>query len=356
MNKLEKLTRLVADGRHNAFTSMARYAGALYLTFRSSSGHGASDGQITLLRSRDDGETWENLLSPFRSDRNYYEGFLVVFKRRLFMFAGAYDAYRPVQEQLSSTWVSVSDDGFHWSEKQLAGEACWRFWHPLTIDDTMYAARYRLRTRANLQSDGTFPEQDWEVDLAASNDGLQWRKQSEISRNEAGNETELYWDGNCLTAFTRRENCPCTLAIRQSAPPFTSWNSCMDFGECVQGMTVKKCGGRLFMFGRRRESSPDIGTIFYDRRKISVRGYIFMTEHKRWFEYLQLPGALDCAYPDMIELDGQRMLISYYSQHPYQGAGRISGADIFLAVVRSDGEPEICPESTSYLLRQGEKK
>ncbi|NMA20141.1 MAG: exo-alpha-sialidase [Lentisphaerae bacterium] len=342
MSKLEKLTRLVADGRHNAFTSMTRFAGTLYLTYRSSSGHGACDGQIILLRSRDNSETWENLQSPFQLDRNYYEGFLVEFKGRLFMFAGAYDADRPVREQLSSTWVSVSDDGCHWSENQLAGKTHWRFWHPLVIDDTMYVARYRLRTRANLQSDGTFPAEDWEVDLAASNDGLQWRKLSEISRNEAGNETELYWDGNYLTAFIRRENAPCTLGIRQSAPPFTHWDTCMDFGECVQGMRVKKCGGRLFMFGRRRESSPNIGTIYYDRRKISFRSYIFVPEYQRWFDYLQLPGAWDCSYPDMIELDEQRMLVSYYSQHPYQGANNMSSADIFLAVVRSDGEPEIC--------------
>ena len=116
-----------------------------------------------------------------------------------------------------------------------------------------------------------------------------------------------------LTAFIRRENCPCTLAIRQSPPPFTEWEPITDFGECVQGMAVGKCGDRLFMFGRRRESSPDIGTIYYDRAKISVA--LLFPRTRRWFEYLR-SGAHDCSYPKSWNCR-QPMLVSYYSQHEY---------------------------------------
>ena len=75
------------------------------------------------------------------------------------MFAGAYDADRPV-EQLKHLGI-----GQRWLplvRKSAGGKTHWRFWHFLVIDDTMYVARYRLRTRANLQR-RTFPAEDWEV-------------------------------------------------------------------------------------------------------------------------------------------------------------------------------------------------
>ena len=353
LNKLEKLTRLTADGHHNAFTSLARFGDHIYLTYRTSGGHASTDGRVVLLRSPDNGENWVPLPSPFSAGRNYYEGFLVEFNGRLFMYAGAFEADRPVSEQLSSTYVSYSDDGVAWTEPLPAGEPQWRFWHPRAIDGLLYAARYRLTTRQHLQDDGTFPPEDWEVDLVASANGLNWDKVSEISRGDSGNETELHWDGKMLTAFIRRENCPCTLAIRQSPPPFTEWGPITDFGECVQGMAVGKCGDRLFMFGRRRESSPDIGTIYYDRAKISVRGYVFLPDPGRWFEYLRLPGAHDCSYPEILELPGNRMLVSYYSQHEYDNPDINSAADIYLAVIRGDGTPEMNPRTAAMLRKKG---
>lgn len=338
--KLEKLVRLVADGRHNAFTCLARFRGALYLTYRSSDGHAATDGAVELLRSRDEGESWERLSAPFRGDRNYYEGFMVECGGRLYMFAGAYEADRPVKEQLASAYVSVSDDGESWSPVAPAGEPHWRFWHPIEIDGVIFTARYRLASRERLRPDGTFPAEDWTVELVRSTDGVNWDHVSTISRNESGNETALLWDGELLTAFTRRENRPCTMAVRRAAPPFAVWSEVDDFGECVQGAAVKSCDGRHFLFGRRRAASPAIGTIYYDRSKISVRGYLYCPEIDSWADYLSLPGAHDCAYPGLLELGGGRMLVSYYSQHAYENSDINSAADIYLATVRTDGAPE----------------
>jgi hypothetical protein len=353
MEKLEKLTRLVADGRHNAFPALARHRGHLYLTYRASGGHAQSDGGVVLMRSADGGATWERLPAPLPDDRNYYEGFLVEWKGRLLMFCGAFDKDRPVLAQLSSSYVIASEDGIHWTQPVLAGEAQWRFWRPRAVEGRLYAARYRLTTRAHVDAAGVFPPEDWEVDLVVSDDGFHWSKVAELSRNESGNETELHWDGERLTAFIRRENCPATLAIRHAAPPFTEWSAPVDFGACIQGQRAMTCHGRLFLFGRYRAASPAIGTIYYDRREISFRGYLYLPQIQRFLEYIRLPGAQDCTYPDILELPDNRMLIAYYSQHEYPDSTINTPADIFLAIVRTDGEPELAPAVAARLRKEG---
>jgi len=57
--KIEKLRRVVADGSHNAFPGLTRFKGALYLSWRRSSGHAMNDGEIRLKRSFDDGFVWK---------------------------------------------------------------------------------------------------------------------------------------------------------------------------------------------------------------------------------------------------------------------------------------------------------
>ncbi len=351
MDRIEKLTRLVADGRHNAFTSMIQFGKDVFLTYRSSSGHAATDGDIILLHSSDGGENWKERSSPFHGDRNYYEGFLVEFQGRLFMYAGAFERECPVGELLSSTYVSASSDGLNWSVPVPAGCPDWRFWHPLVINDTVFVARYSQTTRKNQRPDGTFPPSNWQVDLACSKDGVAWETVSAISRDEAGNETELFWDGNRLTAFVRRENCPCHLGITHAVPPYAQWSRTEDFGDCVQGMIVRECHGRRFMFGRCRQASPRIGTIYYDRGGIGVQGYVWQPELECWVEYCRLPGRGDCSYPGIIELPGKRVLISYYSQHEYEDFDINGKTDIFLAVVRTDcmpewGEVSVCGKET----------
>jgi hypothetical protein len=360
MGKLEKMTRLVADGKHNAFTSMTRFGNAIYLTYRTSSGHGASDGRVVLLCSMDEGKNWKKLNSPYQSGRNYYEGFLIEHKGKLFMYGGAFESNLPVSQQLSSTYVSWSSDGVRWSEPQAIEPAKWRFWHPIAIGDSLYDARYRLTTRDNMTEDGIFPPENWEVDLIRSTDGLHWEFVSEISRNEAGNECELFYDGEKLTAFVRRENSPCTLGIRESCPPFEKWSKVRDFGVCMQGIVVKEVNNRRFLFGRQKISSSLIGSVYGDRSHISVQGYVWESRIGYWMNYLQLLGAADCSYPAIVRLDDKRILVSYYSQHEYlndpDSADMDRRSDIFLATIRTDGDLEwgkLSPYAVNLLSKHG---
>ena len=66
-----------------------------------------------------------------------------------------------------------------------------------------------------------------------------------------------------------------------------------------------------------------------------------------------MPGSQDCTYPEILELPDNRMLVVYYSQHAYDGSNINSAADIYLAVVRSDGEPEVDIKVAEMLRKKG---
>ena len=346
--KIEKLRRVVADGSHNAFPGLTRFKGALYLSWRRSSGHSMNDGEIRLKRSFDDGESWEDLRTTL-TDKNYYEGFMAEYKGRLFMFGGAYprDIEHPVWMHESRQYVSVSENGTDWSApKEITPASAMRFWHPVVIGDLLYVAAYR----AFKNYQGT----RMEVDLLSSDDGFVWKFVSRISELPAGNETSLLFDGEKLHAFIRNERG--TLRMKHTEGDFTQWSDEEDFQVGLQGPMACEINGRRFLSGRFRGASPRLGTSFTDRTETRFRTYVYVPEIKLFIEYADFPSGFDCAYSESVRLDDRRMLTAYYSQHEYGGQENFrdmeAGSDIFLATVRTDLLPEwgrLTPGAMAYL-------
>src|SRR5690349_15856170 len=52
------ITKLVADGKHNAFTALVEWKDAYWLAFRSGKAHNSGDGNIVVMRSAD-GKEWK---------------------------------------------------------------------------------------------------------------------------------------------------------------------------------------------------------------------------------------------------------------------------------------------------------
>lgn len=349
MNKrIEKLQRVVANGKHNAFPGLTRYKNALYLSYRQSAGHAMHDGTICLKRSFDNGETWEDLTTTF-TDKNYYEGFMVEFKGKLFMFGGAFprDIEHPVWMHESRQYISVSEDGVNWtSPKEVAPAFAMRFWHPIVIGETLYVAAYR----AFKNYQGT----KMEVDLLSSEDGFTWKFVSQISNLPAGNETSLLFDGTTLHAFIRNERG--TLRMKHTQGDFTSWSEEEDFNVGLQGPMAYEINGRRFLSGRYRGASPRLGTSFTNRSETKFRTYVYVPEIKLFVEYIEFPSGFDCSYSESVKLDDNRMLTAYYSQHEYANNDDFkdmeAGSDIFLATVRTDQIPDwgrLTPGAMAYL-------
>ncbi|NMA44104.1 MAG: exo-alpha-sialidase [Oligosphaeraceae bacterium] len=339
MEKLEKLTRLISDGNHNAFTSMVRFRGALYLSWRRSSGHAEQDGAIAAMRSFDDGQTWEELTTPFSGKLNYYDGFLHAFKDRLLLYTSGYEIDdKPVWFKSSRAYASESRDGVRWSEPvEIQPSFPMHLWHPTNIGEYIYVAAYRIFRSG-------FQPWTWEVDLLRSQDGFKWELVSELQRGGTGNEAALLEDDGKLYAFIRNEGGSGHLTLREAEAPYKQWSAETDFHASLQGPVVAKVNGRRFLFGRYRAASPRLGSSYIDRGGTFMRCYVWVEELQLWAEYLSFPSGADCSYPAVVALDDQRMLVSYYSQHDYldqEGFKDMSGAaDIYLAVVRTDALPE----------------
>lgn len=331
--------RLVADGKHNAFTSLIRHRGQLFLSFRRSSGHGRTDGDVALLRSGDDGASWQEIASPARDTHAFYEGHLREFGGRLLMYSGAFDRSPKLNKLSQQEFVSWSDDGGEtWQGPQPAYDPRWRFWMPQVHAGVMYVAAYRIDF-AGLKPDGTIPPENWEVQLLRSHEGLHWEAIATLSDREGGNETELHVDeAGVMHAYIRSAERPCHLLHRSAPAPFTDWGPITDCGMNAEGQVVAVINGRRFLAGRHRPSNGRIGTIYEPRDRIRTR--LWVQEQGYWVDYAELPSGADNSYPGLVRLDANHLLMSYYSQHFYTGQPGFEDmdgpSDIFLAVVRTD--------------------
>ena len=352
-SKIEKITQVTNDGFHNAFPGMTRFKGALYLSYRTSTGHAMNDGKICLKRSFDNGENWEDLQTTL-TDKNYYEGFMIEFKGKLFMFGGAYprDIEHPVWMHECRQYVSVSENGTDWSTpKEVAPPFAMRFWHPIVIGDLLYVASYSCFKN--------FRGTKMEVDLLSSEDGFTWKWVSQISDLPAGNETSILYDGENIHAFIRNERG--TLRMKHTCDgDFTRWSDEEDLQVGLQGPMAYEINGRRFLSGRFRGASPRLGGSFTDRSQTRFRTYVYVPQIKLFVEYADFPSGFDCAYSESVPLDGNRMLTAYYSQHGHGSKEGFrdmeGGSDIFLATVRTDMTPEwgkLTPGAMAYLDKIG---
>ncbi|HLQ44355.1 MAG TPA: GDSL-type esterase/lipase family protein, partial [Planctomycetaceae bacterium] len=100
-----------ADGKHNAFTALRRFQDKLWLAFRAGKDHNSQDGDIVVLKSADNGRTWQDAfrLDVVPDDRD--PQFLVTDKR-LFL----YDAAMRGTEL--TTFLTYTDDGETWSKPE----------------------------------------------------------------------------------------------------------------------------------------------------------------------------------------------------------------------------------------------
>lgn len=336
------LRRLVADGRHNAFTSMCYFKGDIYLTYRTGTGHGIPDGDIAILRSSDKGETWQPVESPARDTHAFYEGHLCEHAGKLLMYSGTFKRGDKLDKSTQQEYVSWTEDGKTWHGPEKTYEQGWRFWQPIVHDDAVYVAAYRV-DRTDLKPDGSIPPEAWEVRLLRSEDGRQWQYISDISLNEGGNETELYVDeNNVMHAYIRSAKRPGHLLHRSADYPYAQWTDAEDCGFNCEGQQVRKIHGRLFLAGRHRPSNSRIGTIFEPRHLIRTR--LWVQARGYWVDYAQFPSNADNSYPAMLAIDDKHMLLSYYSQHAYVNKPGFtdmdSSSDIYLAVIRTDAEPD----------------
>jgi acyl-CoA thioesterase-1 len=283
---------IVADGKHNAFTALARFRGDLWLAFRSAKDHNSQDGDIVVLRSADDGGTWRDAtrLNAVPDDRDPQ---FLALENRLFL----YDAGMTGPDL--ATYATFTDDGASWSKPQPVYEPRFIVWKPCRHNGRFYAGAHK--------KDEVSGGKGREARLITSDDGLNW---TTVSLVRAGNweseTTPFIAPDHRATMFMRQKYGSPPCEVFEAMPPYASWTRRPAGVPHLSGHSVHTFRGVSYLFSRSMDyAKKQTGTIIYTFADGELTPYCV------------LPSGGDCSYAEAVE-KGESMLVSYYSSHEGQ--------------------------------------
>ncbi len=315
------LRRAFHNGEHNAFTDLVRYRGWMYLAFRSCpDGHMVfPTSSIIILRSRD-GAAWEEAHRFHVELRDTRDPHFLVFKEKLFVYTGTWYSgpTAPARQDYDLNkhlgYAAWTDDGATWhSPVMLEGTLGHYIWRAAACDDKAYlCGRRNIGFAVGVRGEGRKVESV----MLESDDGLIWRKRA-LFQEIAGDETAFLFepDGRLL-GIGRRGSGPAQLL--RSAPPYTVWDR-QDLDRYIGGPLITHWGDRIVVGGRKmmsKEAGPKLSLCWLVDGKLQ--------------EFAELPSGGDCSYPGFLELGPNRALLSYYSSHEKDDAGKTTTA-VYLA-------------------------
>jgi len=311
--RVENLRRVFQNGEHNAFTDLCRFGDALYLTFRTCpDGHMVHPtSRILILRSDDDGQSWQPVHEfgvPLRDTRDPH---FLVFRDKLFVYTG--------------TWYSGATTlpREEYDLNKHLGYAAWTYngreWHsPIMLEGTFghyiwraaaHGERAYLCGRRKPGFEVLAPGEPKEVEslMLDSDDGLVWQKCS-VFQPQDGDETAFVFepDGRAIAVARTYGNQEAQLL--RAAPPYTDWQR-TGLGRAVGGPLLARWGDR-YLVGGRDTSVPR-----------GARTFLAWLDGDQLIEFAALPSGGDNSYPGFVALSDTRGLVSYYSSHEQDAAG-----------------------------------
>lgn len=297
--KPREVRKVFADGKHNAFTALAKFQDQYWLAFRTGKDHNSKDGDIVVLRS-EDAKTWTEALRQSAGGDDRDPQVLVAGKRLIL-----YDFVEDAKD--SRTYASFTEDGKTWTKPQSAYEPPFLIWQPCAFKGKYYSGAHKI--------DNKSAGKNRAVHLIVSDDGLDWKKISTIRAGSWESETTIHFDAKGgLTAFLRQKYGSPQPQILESAPPYTEWKSRNPNVPHFSGHSAHTFNGVDYVISR---------TMDYASKKIGCTIYTYAGG--KLHPYCVLPAGGDCAYSGAVQ-SGEDMLVSYYSSHE-------GPTNIYLAVV-----------------------
>lgn len=308
------IRRVFHNGEHNAFTDLCRFHGQLYLTFRSCpDGHMVHPtASIVILRSGDEGATWQQAHRFAVKERDTRDPHFLVFRDRLFVFTGTWwsgTTTLPREEYDMNKHVGFaawSDDGAKWnSPVMLEGTFGHYVWRAATFGGKAFlCGRRKPGFDIGHKGEGAKIQSL----MLESDDGLVWKKRAYFQET-AGDETAFLFEDDGTVLAVGRNGGGGNAQLLRSKPPYTDWVR-KDLGRPIGGPLIAKWGEHVLVGGRKttKESGP----------KTSLCWLVGDELH----EFADLPSGGDNSYPGFVELSANRALVSYYSSHERDAAGK----------------------------------
>lgn len=303
--------RVFHNGEHNAFTDLARFKGKLYLTFRSCpDGHMVNPTAAVIVLSSDDGNEWKQIHRFNVALRDTRDPHFLVFKGRLFVYTGTWysgTTTLPREEYDLNKhlgYAAWSDDGAKWhGPTMLEGTFGHYIWRAAAFGDKAYLCG---RRKIEFEVGPHGERKQVQSVMLESDDGLIWRKRA-IFQELSGDETAFLFESDgSVIAVGRRGSGPAQLL--RSKPPYDNWER-KDLDRYVGGPLLAKWAGRYLVGGRRTT-------------KGGPRTSLCWLVDDQLHEFAELPSDGDNSYPGFVEVSPDRALISYYSSHERDEAGK----------------------------------
>ena len=334
----------VTDGLHNSNTDLIHHRGQFLLVHAASPYHmGSSDCRLVVRRSTD-ARRWEKLAELRMPGEDIRDPKFAVIAGKLFLYALPNRGFYAVPY---GTVYSTSETGEQWSPfERVVLEGIepegWLFWRPKTRDQrTWYVPAYWNRHGRSI--------------LLQSQDGVRWKRVSEIWFGEGNDETDIEWlpDGRLL-ATARLEVTPDRLLgnrdastlIATAAPPYERWSYHKSRVTRLDGPALFAYDGRVYAVARYqagpRGALTRLGGSF-SRKRTSL----FLVEPERLVRLSDLPSAGDTSYAGVV-LKDDSLFASYYTSdirrdYPWI-LGMVLPTDIRMAQVPLDRLAEIARE------------
>ena len=293
--RFTRIKKIYSDGKHNAFTSIAKRNNLIFIAFRSAKNHLDKNGVITVIVLNDLHEA-EKVAEFALPKADLRDPKIIEFKGDFYISA-------------QCEWHDGRNESkiFRWElnnifeEIPLSGIPCGHLmWSFASNKDFILGSAF-------------FPDKQhprYKAVLYKSLNMKEWIKIADFP--VPGNETFLDIDKNgILTALVREEREYGAIPTLCTTPfPFTDFEF-FKLPMRMEGMIVKRIGRGWIIVGRCG--------IYPDRHNTRVD--VFWLEDGKEIEFVRtLPSGGDCAYASWLDIGNGQVLMSYYSSHEHKMA------------------------------------
>ncbi|MCE9591193.1 MAG: hypothetical protein K8S99_11790 [Planctomycetes bacterium] len=288
------IRRIYADSNHNMCTGAAWFRDALFVGFRQGDGHVSDNGKVIMLRSRDEGVSFEHV-ALFRGAVDTRDAHLYkVNERRMHVVA-----FETLPVCITNT--AWTDDGLTWSPlTRYTGADGWWLWHPEWHKGKHYCAGYTWK-----KEDGSGRNA---VAWFESDNGIDWKQIAVLREgDEIPSETNLCFreNGEALL-LVRREFGDKSPLLMTSKPPYRQWTA-VEIPVPIVGLAMWLVNDDIWFSGR-----------WFLNDDVAHMG-VFRLENGKPVLQMVLPSGpgWDFSYMGVARhpLNSSRFALSYYSGH-----------------------------------------
>ena len=304
---------VVRDGWHNMCTDICFWRDTFWLVYNRTSAHSAPDGVVVVLRSADL-RRWDEV-AVLATPNDARDAKLAATDDELLVLCAdsSYGVVAGRKRQIAHPYLFASEDGRRWSAPTQIHDRNYWLWRVRRHEGLFYCAEKGGELLSS--ADG----RRWEfVSRIADDEGLDPRELREIRavdhRTTAEfNEADLIFrpDGQlwCVSRTKREPGQHSLLYIAD--PPYEDW-SCVDLKALIHCPALCASGDSVYVSGRRDPTASWI-----PQHAPAGNTGIFRLDADGVTPVLALPSDGDAAYPGLLSVEPDKLIVSYYSQHAY---------------------------------------